>query len=45
MLYRPEAFEPLTSEPWDAERVGSAIRAIAADADERFDPDGLWPGN
>ncbi|HET7807516.1 MAG TPA: lanthionine synthetase LanC family protein [Gaiellaceae bacterium] len=45
MLYRPEAFEPLTSEPWDAERVGSAIRAIVADADERFDPDGLWPGN
>jgi hypothetical protein len=45
MLYRPEAFEPLTDEPWNPERVRSRIRAIAADAEERFDPDDLWPGN
>ena len=43
MLYEPEAFEPLTDEPWDAGRVGEAIRAIVADADAAFDPDALWP--
>ena len=43
MLYEPEAFEPLTDEPWDARRVGDAIRAIVADADAAFDPDTLWP--
>jgi Lanthionine synthetase C-like protein len=43
MLYRPEAFEPLTDEPWDEGRVRAGIAAIVADADEHFDPDGLWP--
>src|ERR671930_96331 len=33
MLYRPEAFEPLTGTPWDEERVRAAIRAIVADTD------------
>ncbi|MBA3375021.1 MAG: LanC-like protein [Actinobacteria bacterium] len=33
MLYRPEAFEPLTDERWDADRVGQAIREIVADTD------------
>ena len=45
MLYRPEAFEPLTEEPWDEERVRGAIRAIVADADAAFDPDMLWPAH
>jgi hypothetical protein len=45
VLYRPESFEPLTDEPWDEERVRGRIRAIVADADEAFDPDGLWPAN
>lgn len=45
MLYAPDEFEPLTEEPWDEERVRAAIRAIVADADAAFDPDGLWPGN
>jgi lantibiotic modifying enzyme len=36
VLYRPEAFEPLTKTPWDPERVRAAIRAIVADADEAF---------
>jgi lantibiotic modifying enzyme len=45
VLYTPEEFEPLTDEPWDEERVRAAIRAIAADADAAFDPDGLWPAN
>ena len=34
MLYRPEAFEPLTDEPWEEARVRSAIKAIVADADD-----------
>ena len=45
MLYQPEAFEPLTDDPWDEERVRGAIRAIVADADEAFDPDELWPAH
>jgi hypothetical protein len=45
VLYAPEAFEPLTDEPWDEERVRAAIRAIAADADAAYDPIGLWPAN
>ena len=45
MLYQPEAFEPLTDEPWDEESVRAAIRAIVADADDAYDPDGLWPAH
>src|SRR5438270_6752718 len=33
MLYRPEAFEPLTDQPWDEEWVSGAIREIVADTD------------
>src|SRR5215210_6980320 len=43
MLYKPEAFEPLTDTPWDENRVREAIRGIVADADAVFDPEGLWP--
>ena len=43
MLYRPEAFEPLTDEPWAEQRVSSAIRAIVADADDALrGPRLLW---
>jgi lanthionine synthetase-like protein len=45
VLYTPAEFEPLTGEPWDDERVRAAIRAIVADAEAAFDPDGLWPAN
>jgi Lanthionine synthetase C-like protein len=45
VLYAPEAFEPLTDEPWAEECVRAGIAAIVADADEHFDPDGLWPAN
>ena len=45
MLYRPDAFETLTDEPWDEERVRAGITAIVADTDEHFDPEGLWPAN
>ena len=43
MLYLPDAFEPLTDEPWDESRVGHAIRDIVAGAEESFDPAALWP--
>lgn len=45
MLYQPEGFEPLTSEPWVEEDIGEAIRTIVADADAAFDVDSLWPAN
>jgi hypothetical protein len=45
VLYRPEAFEPLTDEPWSDGRVRRGIAAIVADADEHFDAGGLWPAN
>jgi hypothetical protein len=45
MLYRPEAFEPLTETPWDETRVGEGIRRIVEDVDGAFDPDALWPAD
>ena len=36
MLYRPEAFEPLTDEPWDEAGVRGAIREIVADTEAAF---------
>jgi hypothetical protein len=45
MLYRPEAFEPLTETPWDEARVRDAIRRLATDADAAFDADSLWPAD
>jgi hypothetical protein len=45
VLYQPEAFEPLTEEPWDEERIRAGIRAIVADADEAYDPTQLWPAH
>ena len=41
MLHEPRVHEQLTDEPWNAERVGEAIRRIVADAEGAFD-DG-WP--
>ena len=43
LLYRPEDFEPLTEDSWDAERVREAVRAIVANSEAAFDPDDLWP--
>ncbi len=45
MLYRPEAFEQLTDEPWNEQRVRAAIRRIIADVDAAYDVDGLWPAD
>ena len=43
MLLQPSAFEPLTNDTWDEDRARRGIRAIVADAEERFDPEALWP--
>jgi hypothetical protein len=37
VLFQPEAHEPLTSEPWNADRVRTAIASIVADAEEAFE--------
>ena len=42
MLYLPEAFDPLTDEPWEETRVRDRIRAIVADADAVFDETDFW---
>jgi len=45
VLYSPEAFEPLTDEPWDTERVRASIRRLVARVDDAFDPETLWPAD
>jgi hypothetical protein len=45
MLYKPEAFEPLTDMPWDEERVRARIRQIVADADGAYTPEDFWPAD
>jgi Lanthionine synthetase C-like protein len=45
VLYRPDAFEPLTDEPWDENRVRAGIRRLADDAGDAYDPDRLWPAH
>jgi Lanthionine synthetase C-like protein len=43
VLYRPEAFDPLTDTPWDEARVRDRIREIVADADSALrGPKLLW---
>jgi hypothetical protein len=43
VLYRPEAFEPLTDRAWDEARVRKAIGAIVRDADDALrGPKLLW---
>jgi hypothetical protein len=43
VLFKPDAFEPLTGARWDAERVRAAIRAIVADTDAALrGPKLLW---
>ena len=43
VLYRPEAFDPLTDRPWDEDWVRGEIARIVADADAAYDAEGLWP--
>jgi hypothetical protein len=45
VLFDPNAFEPLTEEPWDEQRVRAGIQRIVSEAEEAFDPDGLWLAN
>jgi lantibiotic modifying enzyme len=45
MLFRPEAFEPLTDEPWNEARVRQRLQAIVDAADDAFDPETLWPAH
>ena len=45
MLYRPEAFEPLSPTTWSEGSIRDAIAEIVADADETFDGDRLWPAD
>ena len=43
MLYRPEAFEPLTEDPWNADAVRDQIREIVADTDDALrGPKLMW---
>src|SRR4029078_7172844 len=46
MLYRPDAFEPLTKTAWDEARVRDAIRSIVADRDVGMrGPKLMWRAN
>jgi hypothetical protein len=46
MLYRPDAFEPLTDTPWDEGRVRAAIRDIVSDSDAALrGPKLMWRAN
>jgi hypothetical protein len=40
VIYEPAAHEPLTTQPWDEERVRAGIAAIVADADASLDAGG-----
>jgi hypothetical protein len=45
MLFRPEAYEPLTDTAWDEARARAAIAGIVADTDSAYAPQGLWPAD
>lgn len=45
MLYRPEAFDSLSLNPWSDGCVRDAISEIVADAEEAFDQDDVWPAD
>jgi lantibiotic modifying enzyme len=45
VLYRAEAFEPLTDAAWDGVRARRAIRELVADVDGSFDAETLWPAD
>jgi lanthionine synthetase-like protein len=43
VLFRPDAFDPLTDRAWDEGWVRREIERIVADVDASFDAAGLWP--
>jgi hypothetical protein len=45
VLYRREAFEPLTETPWDDALVRRAIGRIVADVDAAYDAETFWPAD
>jgi hypothetical protein len=45
MLYKPEAFDPLTETPWEEERARDRIHAIVDDAESTYDPKEFWPAD
>ena len=45
MLYKREAFEPLTHKAWQEDQVRERIRAIAAEAESAYSPDSFWPAD
>jgi len=46
MLYRPDAFEPLTESAWDEARVRDAVRSIVVDVDAGMrGPRLMWRAN
>jgi Lanthionine synthetase C-like protein len=45
MLYKPEAFDPLTETPWEENQVRDRIGAIVADAGAAYSPDDFWPAD
>ena len=46
MLYRPEVFEALTDERWNADRIRESIREVVADTDDALrGPRLLWRAN
>jgi hypothetical protein len=45
VLFKPEAFEPLTETQWDAARARHGIRRTVADVDATFDVEKLWPAD
>lgn len=45
MLFDPASHEPLTGRTWDDRRACEAIAAIAADAENAFSEESLWPAH
>jgi hypothetical protein len=45
VLFDPAAHERLTDRPWDPSWARAAIGAIAAEAEDAFDGDALWPAH
>jgi lantibiotic modifying enzyme len=45
VLYRADAFDPLTDRAWDEDWVRDEIARIVADADAAHDPASLWPAD
>src|SRR6266568_73018 len=43
MLYKPEAFEPLTETSWDEAAVRAHVEKIADEHEAAYDPETLWP--